>query len=689
MIVTYQRTYFPADPFKVNRSLLSACVVVVAAYLLVFSVSDAEMVHPPLPLESGFDFGLSIARLGIGDWIALSGLSLRCTDIRLATTLVECTSGVIAARADGDLQLQGTFTAVHDLSTRESVLHLDIVDPLGGQVDVQLHLRSQDWRLQISATGLRAALVKALAGEHGSQSIVDEQGTLTLSLKAAGDAGGMHMASGNLGFDAVAFDGTHVAEELSGIIEFTANDVDRDWLLEIDAALTAGIVYFEPGLEFRGTTPGFMLEVTSDALEAQALARWSSDSGRIIVSRSHVIHPGVGRFNGKFDLRYKPLALHSADLQLEAIDLDGLYTTYLQPLLIGSAAGRMEIVGLVNGNLRWREEGIDELALEFDDVHIDDVDERFSLSALNGRFGLTSGAQAVRSELAWEGASVYRIDLGSGKVGFSSQDAQVELTDWTDVAVLDGALRIETFSVEGLANLQPALSIGGELTPISLPTLTQALAWPLLNGKISGAIPHLSYRDGSLELTGDLNVGVFDGKITIRNLKIDDLFGLIPRLYLDVDVADLDLEQLTGTFSFGRISGRLGGHIHRLELDSWKPVYFEAEFATPDDDDTTHRISQQAVNNLGILGGGGAALSGGLLRFFRDYSYDRLGISCRLYNGFCELGGVAETDEGFYILTAGGMRPPWINVKGTGRSVEWRTLTAGLRRIARGEVVFD
>jgi len=164
------------------------------------------------------------------------------------------------------------------------------------------------------------------------------------------------------------------------------------------------------------------------------------------------------------------------------------------------------------------------------------------------------------------------------------------------------------------------------------------------------------------------------------------LLGLVPRVSVDIDVDDIDLEQLTRTFSFGRIEGRLSGYIHKLQLDAWQPVYFEAQFATPEDDRTRHRISQQAVDNLGVLGAGtGAGLSSGFLKFFRTYSYDRLGISCRLYNGYCQLGGVEETVDGFYILTAGGLIPPWINVKGTGRSVEWQVLLDGVKRIATGE----
>ena len=91
---------------------------------------------------------------------------------------------------------------------------------------------------------------------------------------------------------------------------------------------------------------------------------------------------------------------------------------------------------------------------------------------------------------------------------------------------------------------------------------------------------------------------------------------------------------MTGAFSFGRITGRLSGAIDGLQLFNWTPVAFDARLYTPPDDRSKHRISQRAVENIGSIGGGGAgvtaALSSGFLRFFEDFNYDRLGLSCRL-----------------------------------------------------------
>ena len=79
-------------------------------------------------------------------------------------------------------------------------------------------------------------------------------------------------------------------------------------------------------------------------------------------------------------------------------------------------------------------------------------------------------------------------------------------------------------------------------------------------------------------------------------------------------------------------------------------------------------------------------MSRGAISFFPEYSYGQIGLSCRLNNNVCELGGVRETSDGFYLLTRGGLLPPWVEVKGTGRSIVWNQLITGLKQIAQGEM---
>jgi len=215
------------------------------------------------------------------------------------------------------------------------------------------------------------------------------------------------------------------------------------------------------------------------------------------------------------------------------------------------------------------------------------------------------------------------------------------------------------------------------MTPVSMKLLTQALGWPEFSGKLSGVIPNVRYAEGNLAVGGVLLVRVFDGEVTLRNLRLEQPFGVVPRLQVDAQAQNIDLETLTGTFSFGKIEGTLEGRIDGLQMETWRPVAFDAVFATPEEDDSRHRISQKAVDNIANIGGGGVggALSRSFLRFFKDFPYDRLGISCRLENGICAMGGVEPAESGYYLVK-GRFIPPRLDVIGYADRVNWASLVS-------------
>ena len=86
------------------------------------------------------------------------------------------------------------------------------------------------------------------------------------------------------------------------------------------------------------------------------------------------------------------------------------------------------------------------------------------------------------------------------------------------------------------------------------------------------------------------------------------------------------------------------------------------------------------------LGGAGAAaaIQRSFLRFFEQFGYEKLGLSCALRNGVCEMGGVESAPYGFVIVKGGGI--PAISVIGYNRRVDWNELNARLRRITQENV---
>ncbi|MCA1805062.1 MAG: hypothetical protein LC646_06950, partial [Xanthomonadaceae bacterium] len=362
----------------------------------------------------------------------------------------------------------------------------------------------------------------------------------------------------------------------------------------------------------------------------------------------------------------------------------GAFTTYLHPWLLETSFFDLDTRGELMGGLHYQDGGIRQLRLELQDLSVDDPRDRFQVEGLAGRFDWADDDQKRNQQLRWTRAQLYRVALGALEVDILTRGRQVILAAPVRLPMLDGSLLVDHFELDYGTSM--AWSLDAALTPISMTALTQALDWPEMAGTLSGMIPSVRYVDGELQVGGTLLVGAFDGDITVRNLRMEQPLGVVPRLWADILIDRIDLETLTRTFSFGRIEGRLDGAVEGLRLEAWKPVAFDAWFATPEDDRTRQRISQRAVDNLTNIGGGGVggALSRGFLRFLEDFPYQAIGLRCRLENGICHMGGVAPAERGYYLVK-GRFLPPRIDVIGYEERVDWESLLERLRTVTAEE----
>ena len=91
------------------------------------------------------------------------------------------------------------------------------------------------------------------------------------------------------------------------------------------------------------------------------------------------------------------------------------------------------------------------------------------------------------------------------------------------------------------------------------------------------------------------------------------------------------------------------------------------------------------MDNISNLGGAGVAgaISRSFLRFFEEFGYDRLGISCRLVDNVCHMGGVAPAKQGYYLVE--GQLLPRLDVIGYSDQVAWNSLVERLVAITKGE----
>ena len=169
-------------------------------------------------------------------------------------------------------------------------------------------------------------------------------------------------------------------------------------------------------------------------------------------------------------------------------------------------------------------------------------------------------------------------------------------------------------------------------------------------------------------------------EVRVTGLRIQEPFGAAPVLSADATLRGLNLEALTNTFSFGRIEGQLDGDVEGLQLVGWQPAHFGMHLYTPAGDDSRHRISQRAVENLTELGSGiPAGLSSTVLSVFDEFRYDRIDLRIALDGERAQIDGLARPDGGYYLVKGAGL--PRIDVIGRNRSVAWKELVERLRQI--------
>jgi hypothetical protein len=287
------------------------------------------------------------------------------------------------------------------------------------------------------------------------------------------------------------------------------------------------------------------------------------------------------------------------------------------------------------------------------------------------------------SHVRWSSGNVLGLQLGATDLTLQTWGTTLRLREPARIPIFSGALAIDALRIRKLGTPQMAFMLDANVEPVSVAQLSRAFGWPEFGGEISGRITKLRLEDGVLTLGTTLIAQVFDGEVAVGNMRLENALGAWPRFQADIALRNLDLQQATQAFSFGLITGRLSGDIDKLTLFNWQPVSFDARLYTPPNDRSRHRISQRAVQNIGSIGGSGAgvaaALQSGLLKFFEDFNYDRLGINCRLENEICRMSGIAPAGNGYYLVKGKGL--PRIDVIGNAERVDWPRMVAQLKAV--------
>ena len=584
-------------------------------------------------------------------------LTVHCPQARIERGLIACPQGVL----QGDEKIPFSFQYWPAKRSLELVLQ----PSAGERWQARLDWRGAELTAQLDIKNGKAVRLNPW---WPGQRIQFSQGVFDLDGSLQRHATGRSQFEVAASLREVAFSdsaGLRAGENLGGTIKLSGTRAEvLRWNSTV--AWRSGEVfwqpfYFAPGV--RDLTAAGSLTEQQLRVE-QGQLRWD---GIGTVNFSTVWDRVSGRF-GAFELG------------ANALDLAALYPTFLRPIVPAGMLRDIKLGGQVGGQVRFKHGALDQSQVSIKQGSLQHEAKQLSFNGIDADLAWNPG-EARENRIQVSGGKLNKLDIGPFNIAAKVGADRVSLAPLR-IPILDGAL-----SVDGVEARREAAgwqwTMSAALQPIAMQQLSQSLNLPTMHGTLSAIIPQVRYARQTLQVDGALLFRVFDGTVVVKDLRANELFGPTPHLFANIDMRNLDLALLTNTFSFGSMQGRLDVTVKDLEIFGWKPVRFDAKVASSPGD-YPRKISQRAVQNITALGGGGgvAALQKSFLRFFDQFGYERIGLSCRLSYGVCEMDGVAEAPAGYVIVQGGGI--PALTVIGYNRSVNWNELLDRLQRITQG-----
>jgi hypothetical protein len=604
----------------------------------------------------------------------LTGLALICDAPVIAEPRFGCDAGRLTARGGPtgsvDMRIKAGLRSDSGVTTFAG----KGLAVAGTQVSLEGRMDERGWEVKaVSGAARLSALRKFIAPWFALPADVTGDGEVRLEGTLA-DRGAGLLADLSAKLDAVDLTNeasTIVTDKLAASARLRLEPRGKDSYLVVEARgrggqLLVNPVYFDFGanpleMDMRGTLGSELLVVDSMRLKQARLLDMD----------------GSGRLNLAGET-----PLLSGDFRLNRVEFPAAFASYVAIPLATSLIGDARTSGSLSGQVSIRDNAPVALRLRPEKLSFSANKGSLHLEQMDGEiFWAPAGdADAEVSKLSWASGGAYGLSGGATSMEFVAYGANFALTRPAKLPVFDGAIAIENFAMGNLGAKDMEVAFKGEVEPISMPLLAKAFGWPEFAGTLAASIPGVRLRHNVLTFDGNVESQVFGGRITGSNIRLQDPLGNFPQFFADVRARDLDLELVTRTFEVGTITGKLEADVLGLELFAWTPQAFDARLATPKGDKSRHRISAKAVSSLSNVGGGGGgvvqALQSGVLKFFDDYSYEKLGIRCRLVGDVCEMSGIEPAPNGYYIVKGSGL--PRIDIVGSQGRVNWNSLMSSI-----------
>jgi hypothetical protein len=175
----------------------------------------------------------------------------------------------------------------------------------------------------------------------------------------------------------------------------------------------------------------------------------------------------------------------------------------------------------------------------------------------------------------------------------------------------------------------------------------------MMEGHLEGHLDPVMIGRERMTAAGELTGDLFGGRWNVARVTVDRPFSAGREIGADVKVDRIDLDRLSTALGVGRITGRLSGSIKGLRVAYGQPVAFDLKMESVPTKGVSQSVSLKAVNSISLVSTG-SALSGlgisMMTTFFREFSYEKIGLECGLKNDIFTVRGLIHEDGVEYLV---------------------------------------
>jgi hypothetical protein len=209
-----------------------------------------------------------------------------------------------------------------------------------------------------------------------------------------------------------------------------------------------------------------------------------------------------------------------------------------------------------------------------------------------------------------------------------------------------------------------------------------------LSGTVRADFPRIVLSPDEIFTEGEAEVKMFDTSIFVENIKITKPFTKNRTISCDVKFDDLNLEKLTDSIPFGRVTGILRGEIKDLAFSYGQPESFILSLESIEEKRVPQKFSLGAVRDLSIISSGedsSLTSNKGLTRFVSEFGYAKIGISCSLKNDIFTLNGTIREKGVEYLVKRSWLFGISVVNKKTRNRIRFKDMMDRLNRIGQSE----